>query len=77
MLPAMLPAIERGQSMDGALAWSVGVPLPGFCGLQNTPGDDFAIPVGRYSEAFDMPDRRPRLQRSSALDRATDFGKAD
>jgi hypothetical protein len=26
----MLPVIERSQSMDGVLAWFVGVPLAGF-----------------------------------------------
>jgi hypothetical protein len=43
VLGAMLPIVERGQSMDSTLAQFVGVPLAALCSLQNSPGNDFAI----------------------------------
>ena len=43
VLGAMLPIVERGQSMDSTLTEFVGVPLAAACGLQNSPGNDFAI----------------------------------
>jgi hypothetical protein len=39
----MLPVIERGQSVDGKLAWLVGVSLVSVDGSQNSFGDYFAI----------------------------------
>jgi hypothetical protein len=39
---AMLPKVERGQSMDCTLAY-VGIPLAALCSPQNSPGNDFAI----------------------------------
>jgi hypothetical protein len=43
VLGAMLPIVERGQSMDGELTKFVGVPLAAACSLENSPSNDFAI----------------------------------
>lgn len=40
VLGAMLPIVERGQSMDGELTKFVGVPLAAACSLENSPSND-------------------------------------
>jgi hypothetical protein len=52
----MLPVIERGQAVDRTRAYFVGVALAAFGGLQNSPGDDFAI-------HFELTDVLKRLTR--------------
>ncbi|UPT87256.1 hypothetical protein HAP41_0000045220 [Bradyrhizobium barranii subsp. apii] len=42
-LGAMLPIVERGQSMDGTLAQLVGIAFAVACCLHNSPGNDFPI----------------------------------